>query len=75
LLVPERPGLPWFDYNPFSAADYSGYRVALLAQVLMAIIGVSGCAAIVLWVFYSFASGRNLKQRLTDPAPIEEAVA
>jgi NADH-quinone oxidoreductase subunit H len=75
LLVPERPGLPWFDYNPFSLADFSGYRTALVTQVLMAIIGASGVAAIVLWISYSFASGRDLKQRLTDPAPIEEAVA
>jgi hypothetical protein len=31
--------------------------------------------ATILWIIYSAASGRDLKQRLTDPAPFEEEVA
>jgi len=33
---------------------------------------VAGFVAVIAWVAYAAASGRNLKQRLTEPAPIEE---
>jgi hypothetical protein len=36
---------------------------------VLALIGLSGFLVIVGWVGYAFASGRNLKQRLTEPAP------
>jgi NADH-quinone oxidoreductase subunit H len=78
LLVPEKPGIPWFDFNPFSLAAWSGAHAALVIQSILALVGVAGVTAIFLWIFYSFISGRNLKQRLTDPAPIvepEEAAA
>jgi len=75
LLVPERAGIPWENgFNPFSWSSWSGHHAALLTQILLTIVGVGGFTAIVLWVMYSFATGRNLKQRLTDPAPIEEEV-
>jgi NADH-quinone oxidoreductase subunit H len=73
LLVPEKAGIPWFDYNPFSLAAWSGAHAALAIQCILALVGVCGVTAIFLWIFYSFISGRNLKQRLTDPAPIVEA--
>jgi hypothetical protein len=71
LLVPERQGIPWFDYNPWSLAGWQGALGSLVTQIILTVLGIGGFLAIVLWVFYAFASGRNLKQRLTDPAPIE----
>ena len=66
--------LPWFDYNPFSWSDWAagGATASLMVQVVLAVIGVSLFCAVVLWVLYAYASGRNLRQRLTDPEPIPE---
>jgi NADH-quinone oxidoreductase subunit H len=74
-LIPERPGVPWQDYNPMDVAGWfhAGYGAAFVTQAVLTLIGVSGSVAIIGWVMYAFASGRNLKQRLTDPAPIEDA--
>jgi len=35
---------------------------------------LAGLVSIIAWVFYAFAlePGRKLKQRLTDPSPIDE---
>ncbi len=70
LLVPERAGVPWWDYHPLRLADWQGSMMALATQVILALVGIGGIAMIIAWIFYAFASGRNLKQRLTDPAPI-----
>ena len=48
------------------AAGASGRFSLLGTNSPMALVGVGGIAAIVMWIFYSFVSGRNLKQRLTD---------
>jgi NADH-quinone oxidoreductase subunit H len=72
LLVPEKQGVPWWDYQPFHLADWHGATAALMTQIVLTLIGLTGFTAIVLWVIYAFATGRNLKQRLTDPAMIEE---
>jgi NADH-quinone oxidoreductase subunit H len=71
MLIPERPGIPWKDYNPFSPADWAatGSTAALVTQVVLALIGLGGFLLTTGWVGYAFVSGRNLKQRLTDPAP------
>jgi NADH-quinone oxidoreductase subunit H len=84
-LIPERPILvppagplsaynPWNYFNPWNFADWfrAGYGGALVTQLILTLIGVTGFTAIVGWVVYAFLSGRNLKQRLTDPAPIED---
>jgi NADH-quinone oxidoreductase subunit H len=73
-LIPERPGRPWFDYNPFDLADWvrQGYGAALVTQIVLTLVGVGGFVAVVAWVMYAIASGRGIKQRLTDPAPIAE---
>jgi hypothetical protein len=73
-LVPERPGIPWRDYNPWNFAEWfrAGFGAAAVTQIVLTLIGLSGFTAIVAWVLYAAASGRNLKQRLTDPAPIDE---
>jgi NADH-quinone oxidoreductase subunit H len=84
LLVPDRPGMPWstaeFGYHPFSVAAWmespAGNAIgSLITQVVLALIGAGMFAAVVMWIGYAWASGRNIKQRLSDPAPIDEAPA
>jgi NADH-quinone oxidoreductase subunit H len=77
LLVPEMPGIPWSDgFNPFSFHDWqaAGAVPALIVQSILALIALAMVGAVLLWVGYAAASGRNLKQRLTDPAPFPEEV-
>jgi hypothetical protein len=38
--------------------------------VTLALVGVGMFAVVLGWVVYAAISGRNLKRRLTDPAPI-----
>jgi NADH-quinone oxidoreductase subunit H len=80
LLVPDRPGYPWVDYNPFHAHDWiyspaGNGTLTLIVQTILMLIGLTLFGAVTMWVMYAAASGRNLKQRLTDPAPIEQAPA
>jgi NADH-quinone oxidoreductase subunit H len=72
LFVPERAGIPWQDYNPFDLADWSrnSAAAAWVTQVILALVGLSATTAVIGWIMYSFATGRNIKQRLTDPDPI-----
>ncbi len=73
-LIPERPGIPWKDYNPFNFVQWAeaGFTAALVIQILLMLIGLAGFVATISWIAYAAASGRNLKQRLTEPAPIDE---
>ncbi len=71
LLVPERPGVPWYDYNPFAPGDWA--IGALATQAALMLVGLAIFGATAAWVGYAFVSGRDLKQRLTDPAPIDDA--
>ncbi len=77
LFIPERPGIPWKDYNPFALSDWqkTGAVGSLVTQVILTIIGLSMSAVVVAWVGYAIVTGRNLKQRLTEPAPIAEEAA
>jgi hypothetical protein len=77
LLLPEMPGQPWVKYNPFRWRDWydKGAGGAFITQIILALIGLAGFIATVMWVGYAFASGRNLKQRLTDPDPIDKVPA
>jgi NADH-quinone oxidoreductase subunit H len=74
LLVPEMAGRPWRDYDPWNFKEWyaAGALAALVTQGVLALIGIGLFTAIVLWVFYAAVSGRNLKQRLTDPDEIVE---
>ena len=78
LFVPEMPGIPWSrgpnGYNPFRLSDWSarGATGAFVTQWLLALVGITLFGMVTLWVLYAAVSGRNLKQRLTDPAPIAE---
>jgi NADH-quinone oxidoreductase subunit H len=71
-LTAERPGIPWVDYNPFSISSWTGVGAgfALFTQIILMLVGLAIIGSIVLWILYAAATGRNLKQRLTDPAPI-----
>jgi hypothetical protein len=68
LLVPDRAGIPWQDYSPISLSAWP--MGTLIVQCILALAGITGLGAIVLWVLYAAASGRGTKQRLTDPADI-----
>ena len=83
LLAGDVPGVPWLafpsytplagqTFNPWNFAQWfqAGAGTPLMTQVILALVGVTGFAAIVGWIGYAAATGRNLKQRLTDPAPI-----
>jgi len=86
LLVEEIPTVPWTTFpaystysqvagevfNPWNFGQWAraGATGALVTQIVLTLIGVTGFVAVVGWVGYAFVTGRNLKQRLTDPAPI-----
>ncbi len=69
--------LPWRDYNPWSWSSWSSHGAsgALVTQIVLTLIGVAGFTAIVGWIGFAAASGRGLKQRLTDPAAIDQQPA
>ena len=76
LLVPDRPGIPWVDYQPWRISDWTSApsgnaMMSFVTQIVLALVGISLFGAIVMWVVYAAISGRNLKQRLTDPAPLD----
>jgi NADH-quinone oxidoreductase subunit H len=73
LFIPERFGIPWQTYSPFSWSAWEGARLALATQALLALLGLALAGAVCAWVGYAIISGRGVKQRLTDPAPIPEA--
>jgi len=73
LFVHEPAGRPWIDYNPFT--QYPGSAVSLVVQLAMTAIGVTFFAAICLWIAYAFVTGRRVKKRLADPAPIGKEAA
>ena len=75
LLIPDRPGVPWRDYNPFAWSSWSDQEAigALITQVILTAIGLTLFGLTVGWIGYAALSGRRIKQRLTDPAPIEKS--
>jgi NADH-quinone oxidoreductase subunit H len=72
LFVPERSGVPWEQYNPWNLRDWIANATggAWITQVILAVIGLSITFVTLSWIGYAFVTGRNIKQRLTDPAPI-----
>jgi NADH-quinone oxidoreductase subunit H len=70
LLVPERPGVPWVDYQPYQWSG--GWQIApaaLVVQGILTLIGLLGLAAIVSWIFHAAASGGQIKKRLFESTP------
>jgi hypothetical protein len=51
LLVPEMPGRPWIDYNPFRWGDWArrGARGAFITQIFLALVGLSLFGAVNAW--------------------------
>jgi NADH-quinone oxidoreductase subunit H len=71
LFIPARTGNPWQDYNPFVWSDLAaGSTLGVIVQILLTLIGLAIFLAIIGWIGYAAYTGRNLKARLTDPAPI-----
>jgi len=66
---------PWLYMNPwsFNAWHEAGATATFITQIVLTLIGLTMCAATIGWVLYAagFEPGRKLKQRLTDPAPLE----
>jgi len=83
LLVPDLPIVPWGIlsngqiFNPWNLHQWynAGATSALFTQLLLALVGISGFTAILMWIGYAAVTGRNIKQRLTDPAPIGNGTA
>jgi heme/copper-type cytochrome/quinol oxidase subunit 2 len=48
--------------------------VALVVQIVLMLVAIMGVVAVLGWIAYAIVTGRDLKQRLTDPAPIEDVV-
>lgn len=76
LIVPDMPGMPWRDFNPWSLDGWTsrGATATLVTQIILTVLGVGAFTATVAWIVYAFAlePGRKLKQRLTDPTPIHK---
>ncbi len=70
LFVADQPGVPWFDYQPWSWAGWAGARAGLITRLILAAIGVSLIGALMIWIGYAVISGRRRILRLTDPEPI-----
>jgi NADH-quinone oxidoreductase subunit H len=79
LFVPEMPGIPWLDYQPWHVttwtSDGASRLAASITQVLLALIGLSIFTAVLVWIGYAFVTGRGTPQRLTDPDEIPELAA
>jgi NADH-quinone oxidoreductase subunit H len=77
LLLPEMTGAPWRHYNPFYWRGWSdkGALGAFVTQIILALVGLTLFTSVVGWIVYAFLTGRNLKQRLTDPDAIDKAPA
>lgn len=73
LFMPALPGVPWVDYQPFNVMSWTSQRAtpALVTQIILASIGISLMTMLAGWIGWAFITGRGLKKRLTDPAPIE----
>ncbi len=75
LFVPEMPGRPWVNYNPWQLKAWwsAGAIGTLVAQMALAVLGVVAFGSAIAWIVYAagFEPGRHIKKRLTDPTPID----
>ena len=64
-------------HHPFHWREWAdrGSLGAFIIQITLALVGLTMLGATIGWVVYAYLSGRNLKQRLTDPDPIDKAPA
>jgi uncharacterized membrane protein (DUF373 family) len=72
LFVPDIAGIPWADYDPLRWSAWAAHSagLSLVVQLILMLIGLALVVLIVGWVLYAAASGRRIKQRLTEPAEI-----
>ena len=75
LFVPERPGVPWVDYQPWTVGEWigHGFGPAWFAQVLLSGGGVVLALAVVAFIAHAFVTGRADHRRLSEAAPIAAA--
>ena len=76
LFVPERGGIPWSDYQPWSVSNWiaSGVVGAWITQMVLAIIALCGSGAVMAWIAYAFVTGRTDHQRLSEATAIPHAI-
>jgi NADH-quinone oxidoreductase subunit H len=72
LFMSEPVGIPWIDFNPWNAKQWG--LGSFCTSALLALLSLGLCGAIFAWIGYAMISGRSVKQRLTDPEPIQEPV-
>jgi NADH-quinone oxidoreductase subunit H len=74
LLIPDIASsqIPWRDFNPFRFADFAanGAGMQFVVQIILALFGAAGFFMALAWIAYAAASGRQIKQRLTEPSAI-----
>jgi NADH-quinone oxidoreductase subunit H len=74
LWVPDASAnaIPWRDYQPFRFTDFAGNGsgAQFVVQIILALFGAALFFLALGWITYAALSGRRIKQRLTDPAPI-----
>ncbi len=70
LFLPERPGVPWVDYQPWSAADWTSHNAggAWITQLCLSACGVAFAVVVFLWIAHAIVTGRRDRTRL---GPIE----
>ena len=75
LLMPERPGVPWVDYQPWAVSDWIAHGVgpAWFAQATLAAAGVIFVLAILGFIAHAYATGRADHRRLSEASPIATA--
>jgi NADH-quinone oxidoreductase subunit H len=74
LFLPAHPGIPWQDYGPWRWSAWAGHHGSLVTQSILALSGVAAGSALIGWIIYAAATGRVLRQRLTEPAPIPHSL-
>jgi NADH-quinone oxidoreductase subunit H len=74
LLMPEMYGRPWEQFHPFRFSEWAaaGSGAAFVVQVALAVIGLVGFFAVLGWIGYAWSTGRAIRKRLSEAAPIEE---
>ena len=78
LFVPGYNATPWttvdgVKFNPWDFRRWqdAGALATFGTQIVLALIGVGAFTAVLGWVGYAIVTGRGIKQRLTDPEPID----
>ena len=68
LLLPERAGVPWVDYQPFDARDWVAHGVgpAWFAQAALGGGGVAFAVAVMAFIAHAFVTGRADHRRLSE---------